>query len=164
MSLISRLSSLFESSAKPVQPAAIPDSLRVLIVDDEADVRDLLNRLLTARGHETFVAESGAAALPLLRRLRFDVMLCDIKMETMSGLELLPQAMTIDPSLAVVMLTGMNDVSTASAAVAGGALDYLVKPVEMKDLERAIKRAADRRRLEKEQRRTNARAAMSSKR
>ena len=71
----------------------------------------------------------------------------------MSGLELLPLAMKIDPSLAVVMLTGMNDVATATAAVAGGALDYLVKPVEMKDLERAIKRAADRRRLEKEHQR-----------
>lgn len=153
MSVFSRLSSLFGSSPKPAQPAAVPESLRVLIVDDESDVRDLLNRLLTARGHETFAVDSGAAALPLLRRLRFDVMLCDVKMEEMSGLELLPHAMTIDPSLAVVMLTGMNDVATATAAVAGGALDYLVKPVEMKDLERAIKRAADRRRLEKEHRR-----------
>lgn len=153
MSVFSRLSSLFDSSAKPAQPAPVPDSLRVLIVDDESDVRDLLNRLLTARGHETFAVDSGAAALPLLRRLRFDVMLCDVRMEEMSGLELLPLAMTIDPSLAVVMLTGMNDVATATAAVAGGALDYLVKPVEMKDLERAIKRAADRRRLEKEHQR-----------
>ncbi len=153
MSVFSRLSSLFDSSAKPAKPAPVPESLRVLIVDDESDVRDLLNRLLTARGHETVAVDSGAAALPLLRRLRFDVMLCDVKMEEMSGLELLPHAMTIDPSLAVVMLTGMNDVATATAAVAGGALDYLVKPVEMKDLERAIKRAADRRRLEKEQRR-----------
>ena len=155
MSLLGRLF----ASPKPAQPTAAPDSLRVLIVDDESDVRDLLNRLLTARGHETSCAESGAAALPLLRRVRFDVMLCDVKMDEMSGLELLPQAMAIDPSLAVVMLTGLNDVSTASAAVAGGALDYLVKPVEMKDLERAIKRAADRRRLERDQRHTVSRAA-----
>jgi putative two-component system response regulator len=82
----------------------------------------------------------------------------------MSGLELLPLAMSINPSLAVVMLTGVNDVATASAAVAGGALDYLVKPVEMKDLERAIKRAADRRRLEREQQRTQSRPATASKR
>src|SRR6185369_9720108 len=79
-------------------------------------------------------------------------MLCDIRMPLMSGLDVLPHALRLDGDLAVVMLTGVNDAGTATDALSQGAMDYLVKPVELAELERAVERAAHRRGLEIERR------------
>jgi DNA-binding NtrC family response regulator len=122
-------------------------ALRVLVVDDEASVRDILSRLLGTHGHQTATAESASTALARLRAERFDVMLCDIRMPQVSGLDLVRKALELDDDLAVLMLTGVNDLATANEALAAGAIDYLVKPVEVADLENAVQRAAQRRAL-----------------
>jgi cyclic di-GMP phosphodiesterase len=120
---------------------------RLLVVDDEESIRTVLGRFLRARGYEVVTADSAAAALDMLGSQRFLLALCDIRMPGMSGLELLPQARSVDPDLAVVMLTAVNDAPTATEALTHGALDYLMKPIELTDLESAVQRALHKRDL-----------------
>ena len=126
---------------------------RLLVVDDEDSIRNALTRFLSARGFQVENASSGAAALSMLGRERFTLMLCDVRMPGMTGLDVLHQALAEDPDLAVVMLTAVNDAVTATEALSGGALDYLVKPVELHQLEGALERAMHKRTLVLEQRR-----------
>lgn len=126
---------------------------RLLVVDDEDSIRAALSRFLSTRGFEVENAASGQAALRLLGREHFTVMLCDVRMPGMTGLDVLHQALAHDPDLAVVMLTAVNDAVTATEALAGGAFDYLVKPVELNQLEGALERALHKRTLVLEQRR-----------
>jgi len=126
---------------------------RVLVVDDEESIRTALARFLRARGYEVTTAESGEQALAAVRDGQtFALMLCDVRMPGITGIELVPQVLDIDGDIAVMMLTAVNDASTATEALASGAMDYLMKPVELKDLERAIERVLHRRALIVEQR------------
>ena len=111
---------------------------RVMVVDDEASIRDPLGRFLSSRGYEVHSADSVASALALLDRLQFGALLCDVRMPGRSGLELLPETRSRDEDCAVVMLTGVNDAATATEALAQGAVDYLTKPVELDRLAIAI--------------------------
>ncbi|MEP6622565.1 MAG: HD domain-containing phosphohydrolase, partial [bacterium] len=138
---VSRVTSIFRATGEPAQQ-------RVLVVDDEESVRDALARFLRSRGFEAVTAESGTVALGLLRESSFDIMLCDVRMPEMTGLEMVPLALQANPDIAVLMLTGVNDASTATEALSQGAMDYLVKPIELAELERAIERASHRRHLE----------------
>jgi response regulator RpfG family c-di-GMP phosphodiesterase len=79
-------------------------------------------------------------------------MLCDVRMPEMSGLDILPHALRQDADLAILMLTAVNDAATATDALSHGAMDYLVKPIELGELERAVERASHRRHLEIERR------------
>jgi len=135
----------------PARPPA--DAPRLLVVDDEEAIRNGLSRYLQRRGYDVHTAASGGAALELLGRMRFACMVCDIRMPGLSGVETLPRALAIDGDLAVLMLTGVNDALSATSAFAGGAADYLVKPVELLDLERAVERALHKRTMSIERRR-----------
>lgn len=126
---------------------------RVLVVDDEDSIRTALAKFLRARGFEVSTAAAGEEALAtVLAGDRFALMLCDIRMPGMSGVELVPRVLEIDPSMAVMMLTAVNDASTATEALAAGAMDYLMKPFELGELETAIERILHRRALIVEQR------------
>jgi CheY-like chemotaxis protein len=125
-----------------------PPRTRVLIADDQDTVRVAIASLLEKRGCEVVTAESGESALARLRSEYFDVMLCDVRMPGMSGLELLSEALLLDRDLPVLMLTGVGDTATARDALARGAMDYLTKPVELDDLDMAIRSAARHRRYE----------------
>jgi CheY-like chemotaxis protein len=147
MSWSSVLRRLVGSSATPSRVGPPTMALRILIVDDEAAVRNTISRLLATRGHVTTTAESATAALVRLRTERFDVMLCDVRMPEFSGIDLLPEVLAADEDLAVLMLTGVNDLDTAKDALAAGAVDYLIKPIELADLDEAVQRAAQHRDL-----------------
>jgi putative two-component system response regulator len=140
------------------EPALIPRSTpsaqpRVLVVDDEETIRTALARFLRARGYEVEVAESGIAALIMLERQRFALMVCDVRMPGMTGLEVVPEALQLDPDLAILMLSAVNDAPTATDALSHGAMDYLVKPIELVNLQHAVERCTHRRQLEIERRR-----------
>lgn len=123
------------------------EAKRLLIVDDEETIRLALSRFLRSRGFDADTAESGTAALALLREGYYSLMLCDIRMPGMSGLDLVPQARAVHPDMAVVMLSAVNDVPTATESISAGAMEYLTKPVDLQDLLAAIERVTNRRDL-----------------
>jgi heterodisulfide reductase subunit A len=103
---------------------------RILVVDDEWVVRDSLKEWLVDEGFHVAMAESGEQALGMLDAEDFHLMLTDIKMPGMDGVELLQQAKTLHPDLTVVMMTAYATVETAVEAMKTGALDYLMKPFD----------------------------------
>lgn len=120
----------------------------LLVVDDEEPIRNALKRYLTKQEFEVFTAASGEAALGVLREHEdIAVMLCDIRMAGMSGVDIVPQALEVSPDLAILMLTAVNDATTAALCMQRGALDYLTKPVELLELGRTIQRALRRREM-----------------
>lgn len=126
--------------------AMADDSLRrILVVDDEATIRLALSRFLRGRGFEVETADSGQAALDMLKESRFSLMVCDLRMPGISGLTIVPRALEIEPDLGIIMLTAVNDATSATDALSSGAFDYLTKPVELIDLQAAVERALDRR-------------------
>jgi putative two-component system response regulator len=125
---------------------------RVLVVDDEETIRLALSKFLRTRGFNVQTADSGNVALDTLRRGKYVLMLCDVRMPGMTGVELVPQALAIDPELAIVMLTAVNDAPTATEVLSQGAMDYLMKPIELNDLLSAVERVLHRRELSIEQR------------
>ena len=125
---------------------------RLLVVDDEEGIRAALGRFLSARGYEVTTADSATSALDILANQRYALALCDVRMPGMTGLELVPKAHETDPDLAIVMLTAVNDAPTATDALTHGALDYLMKPIELADLEHAVERALHKRDLLMQQR------------
>lgn len=131
-----------------------PERPRVLVIDDEETVRTAIASLLSRRGCDAVTAESGPAALERMHAEYFDVLLVDVKMPGMSGLQLLSEAMLLDRDLPVLMLTAMNDMATARDALARGAMDFLTKPIELDELDRAVKSATRYRRHELEKQRT----------
>jgi putative nucleotidyltransferase with HDIG domain len=121
------------------------NSVAVLVVDDEEPIRNALRRFLAGRQFEVHTAGSGNDALAVLREHEISLMLSDIRMPGMSGVDLVPQALEVAPNLAVVMLSAINDATTAALCMQRGAMDYLTKPLELDDLERAVQRALRRR-------------------
>ncbi|MBI5590368.1 MAG: FAD-dependent oxidoreductase [Deltaproteobacteria bacterium] len=103
----------------------------VLVVDDELIVRDSIRELLMEEGYDADMAESGQEALNRLRESPFQLMLLDIKMPGMDGVEVLKKAKEIAPDVNVVMMTAYATVETAIEAMKTGALEYLIKPFEI---------------------------------
>jgi DNA-binding NtrC family response regulator len=107
---------------------------KILIVDDELIMRESLAGWLERDGHEISTAPSGEEALEILKDARFDILLVDIKMEGISGLEVLKHVKENDPDVAVVMITAYGSISTAIDAMKNGAYDYLLKPFDPNEL------------------------------
>jgi putative two-component system response regulator len=141
-----------ERLSRAMRASTTPDAKRILVVDDEETIRLALGRFLRSRGFEVVTADAGPAALELLEKEEFVLMLCDVRMPVMSGLEVVPLALGISPDLAIVMLTAVNDAPSATEALGAGALDYLIKPLELTQLFNAIERALHKRELQIERR------------
>ncbi len=139
----------FPSPAAPAARVALAADLqvagRILVVDDEETIRLALAKFLRGRGYAVTTAASAAEALARLDEARFELMLCDVRMPGMSGTDLLPHALAVDPDLGVLFLSAVNDAPTATTALSTGALDYLTKPVELAELQAAVERVAERR-------------------
>jgi len=117
---------------------------KVLIVDDEENVRDLIQRILKEAGYEVVTATDGEEAIDALRRTNVGVVLLDIKMPRMSGMEVLKHITTRRPDISVIMVTGSADAGTAVEAMKMGAYDYVTKPFDGDDLIRKVKMAAEK--------------------
>jgi len=116
-------------------------------VDDEAFVRDLLVRGLAGQGYVCDQCSSGEEALGLLGRLGYDLMLADLMMPGMEGMTLMREALRICPDLAVILVTGVADISVAVDSMKRGAFDYVTKPFRLHDITISVNRALQRRRL-----------------
>lgn len=122
-------------------------TVRVLLVDDEEAIRLSLSTFLTRSGYDVDTAGSAAQALAMLESGHYALMLSDIRMPGMTGVELVPRALASNPDLAIVMLTAVNDAPTATEALSRGAMGYLTKPVELPDLHESILKALHRREM-----------------
>jgi DNA-binding response OmpR family regulator len=111
---------------------------RVLVVDDDPGVRNTLNRYLTERGYEVAAAPDGAEALPLLKRLRPHLVLLDIDMPVMNGVETLQRIRELDSQAAVMMMSGHSTVEMMERCRDYGAYDYLVKPFDFEYMEFSV--------------------------
>jgi DNA-binding NtrC family response regulator len=109
-------------------------SVKILIVDDELIMRESLAGWLLRDGHTVDTAPSGEDALEKLKEARFDIMLVDIKMEGMSGLDVLQHVKENDPDVAIVMITAYGSIPTAIEAMKNGAYDYMLKPFDPNEL------------------------------
>jgi len=121
--------------------ADTPGPLSALVVDDEEPIRQALKRFLGQQKFETYTAASGDEALQQLRKHKVALMLCDIRMPGTSGIDLVPQALEVEPNLAILMLSAVNDATSAALCMQRGAMDYLTKPIELADLGRAVQQA-----------------------
>jgi len=112
----------------------------VLIVDDEMAIRDSIKIVLDDEGYKTDTAGDGEAALAKIKENNYDVVITDIKMPNMDGMELLKQATKISPETFFIIMTAYASVKTAISAIREGAYDYLMKPIEFDDLLLRLKR------------------------
>jgi putative nucleotidyltransferase with HDIG domain len=117
----------------------------LLVVDDEEPIRNALRKFLTQQGYEVITAAGGEEALAVLQRQKITGMLLDVNMPGITGVELVPQIMELEPAIALLMLTAVNDATSAALCMQRGAFDYLIKPIDLGHLGRAIHQALRRR-------------------
>jgi len=145
----------------PGTPASIPaadempgatDSPRVLVVDDEPSVIEVFREFLASQGYDLSVATSCEEALRFIPELRPDVILTDINLPGLSGLEVMRRAKDLDPEVAVIVVTGYASTSSAIDALRQGAYDYVTKPFDLDEIHQIVGRAIANRRLRDENR------------
>lgn len=122
--------------------------MRVLVVDDEKNIRLSLSMALEAMKHDVSLASSGASAVQELKRAAFDVVLLDLRLSQESGLDLLEEILRLSPRAAVVLVTAYASIETAVEAMRRGAFDYLPKPCTPEQLRQVLARVEKTRRLE----------------
>ncbi len=125
-------------------------STRILVVDDELGIREGCRRVLVPQGFDVDVAENGPIGLRKLRESHYDVLLLDIMMHGMSGIEVLRQARQIDPDLLCIIITGYATVELAVQAIREGAHDFIAKPFSADLLLQVVNRELERQALRKE--------------
>ena len=125
---------------------------RVLVVDDERPQRDILQMILESEGYETTAAGNGRQALQAARSGPFDVVLTDLKMPDMTGIELLSELLAAQPGLCVTLMTAHGTIDSAVEAMKKGAFDYLTKPLEKDEVLLVLRRAMERSHLVRENR------------
>jgi DNA-binding NtrC family response regulator len=123
---------------------------KLLIVDDEQGMRQLLSIVFGREGHEVRAAENGRRGLEMLREERADLIVSDVKMPDMGGIELLRAARELSPEVAVVMMTAFATVDTAREAFKLGADDFITKPFDIDELKLIVAKALERLTLKKE--------------
>ncbi|MDQ5986871.1 MAG: Transcriptional regulatory protein ZraR [Syntrophus sp. SKADARSKE-3] len=124
----------------------------VLVVDDDLAHRTMLKTLLSGWGYRITEADDGETAVAFVREQPFDLVLMDIRMLKMSGLEALPKIKAINPAIPVIIMTAYSSVETAVEAVKSGAYDYLQKPLDFDELRLKMERAMEHRNLKEENR------------
>ncbi|HEY2932935.1 MAG TPA: HD domain-containing phosphohydrolase [Acidobacteriota bacterium] len=129
-----------------------PDSDEILVVDDEPLIRDSLVEFLSGEGFPCRQACTGSEALSMLQRQQFALVICDIQMPDLDGLQLLKKVSEKFPEVAFMMITGVADVNTAVMAMKQGACDYLTKPFNLDNVLPSVNRALTLRRMRIESR------------
>jgi DNA-binding NtrC family response regulator len=123
---------------------------KILIIDDEADIRAVVGGVLTDEGFDVAEECDGNAALSSINENRPDVVLLDLRMPGIGGIEVLEKIIKADPHMPVVIMTGYGDIPTAVDAIKKGAYDFILKPPDYNKLLITLKRAVERRQLEVE--------------
>ena len=124
--------------------------MRILIVDDERNIRNTLKEILEYEHHEVSLAENGAVAFEMLEKQLPELMLCDIKMTGMDGIEVLEKCHEKYPELPVVMISGHGNIDTAVECIKKGAYDFIEKPLNLNRIVITIKNVGERSKLSQE--------------
>ena len=140
-----------DTEVREPEAAAAPAASRVLVVDDERSMRELLSIVLRRDGYEVFVASDGKQAVEVLKRERVDVLITDIRMPEMTGVDVLREAKTIDPAIITIIMTAFASTDTAVDALRLGAADYVHKsPNAVNDLRLRVRKELERKQLQQE--------------
>ena len=131
-------------------PARTAESARILVVDDERSMREMLAILLKREGHEVAVAENGRGAIDLLNQRPFDLVVSDARMPDVDGLEVLRHARSINPSVIAIMVTAYGSPDLLRGVAQLGVNDYVEKPFNTEVLRFRIRKELDRKRLQQE--------------
>jgi two-component system response regulator PilR (NtrC family) len=138
------------TALQPAVPATDRRPPRILVVDDERSMRELLAIVLRREGYEVLLAENGRAAIDLLEREPVDLLISDIKMPDLSGVEVLRAAKKIDQDILGIMITAFASTDTAVEAMRLGACDYLSKPFDIDLLKMKVREKIENRQLRQE--------------
>ncbi len=117
---------------------------KILIIDDEKSIRNSLKEILEYEKHQTVLANDGVEGINLVKQNDFDLILCDIKMPKIDGIEVLEHIMKINPEIPVIMISGHGNIETAVEAIKKGAFDFIEKPLDLNRLLITIRNATDK--------------------
>ncbi len=123
---------------------------RILVVDDEQSMRDFLSIMLKKEGYDVVTAENGGSALKVIQSEIFDLIITDVKMPGVDGIEVLRTAKDVSPETVVIMITAFATTETAVEAMKLGAYDYITKPFKVDEIKLVIQKALEKRNLRKE--------------
>ncbi len=123
------------------------NSAKILLIEDDPGIRDILQRVLVEEGHEVVVEERGDEGLACARRTAFNVLITDLRLPGLTGLELIRQLHAAQPRLPIILMTAFSTTDTAIQAMKSGAYDYVVKPFDIPQMLALVKKAADSNRL-----------------
>ena len=123
--------------------------IQVLVVDDDYASRLLISKILEKDNYRVSTCNSGLEGLDRLKQHSYDLIISDLKMEGMDGIQLLQKARSLDPNIAVIILTGYASMQTAIDSLRLGAVDYLMKPINIEELKIRVKKAIERVNLER---------------
>lgn len=133
-----------------MSPPFTEDRPRILVVDDEKAIRDLLAEFLTLEGFAVRTAEDGTVALGEITKAHYDVIISDLKMPRMGGIALLDEIKKTTPDTVTVIMTGFGTVETAIDAMKRGAYDYVLKPFQLQEVVHVVQRGVEKKRTEAE--------------
>src|SRR5450631_4148595 len=114
---------------------------RILIIDDDMDMCNLLGRFLQRKGFETDAAHTGNKGIAKFKESKFDIVLCDFRLGDKEGREVLQEIKTLEPHSIVIIITGYSDIKTAVDVIKAGAFDYITKPLIPDEVLNVITRA-----------------------
>ncbi|MEG0162409.1 MAG: response regulator, partial [Mucinivorans sp.] len=123
---------------------------KILVVDDQRSIRSTVSELLLLEGHTIAVAENGVQALEMIGLDKPDLVITDIKMDVMNGLELLEKIKSQTPEILVIIMSGHGTIDSAVEAIKNGALDFIEKPIEMNRLLVSVRNALSHNKLKTE--------------
>jgi response regulator RpfG family c-di-GMP phosphodiesterase len=141
---------LAAEASEPLEYYLHPDNPRILVVDDEKVIRDILSDFLKEEGYTVATVEDGALAIEELRRSSYNLVISDLKMPNMGGLELVQKITEESIPVLTVIMTGFGTVETAIEAMKRGAYDYILKPFKVEEVVHIVQRGLDRQRLQHE--------------
>ncbi len=117
---------------------------KILIIDDEKSIRKTLREILEYEKYQVDEAADGSEGIEMVKKVNYDIILCDIKMPKMDGIEVLNKVMELSPDTSMVMVSGHGNIETAVEAVKNGAFDFIAKPLDLNRLLVTIRNAMDR--------------------
>ncbi len=119
---------------------------KILIIEDESAIRRVLKKIISEedKGYQVEEAEDGLQGIEMIKAADFDLVLCDIKMPKMDGVEVLEKAKVMNPEIPFVMISGHGDLDTAVNTMRLGAFDYISKPPDLNRLLNTVRNALDR--------------------